>query len=113
MANQMNALDVTWRMVKDTLSCEVIETSLFWLEFKANNGERLPRYHTYIRECFESFSRVLKYLEIYRSVTSINYLDCLICRFIYTNRWENNFIRWTDFNHGDKRLGTWWERMAD
>lgn len=78
MANQMDALYVTSRVIEYALGSEIIEASLFRLELKANQRKRLSWNHTYIGECSKSLSRILKNLEENRCVTCIDYLDSLI-----------------------------------
>ena len=59
MANQMDALNVTSRMIKDALSCKIVETSLFRLKLKANERERFSRNHSNTWENSECLGWIL------------------------------------------------------
>ena len=77
MTCKMDALHVARRVIEQTMSCEVVETSLPRLELEANQSEGFARYQSNLRESSESLSWVLEDLEVNRCVRGILNLNSL------------------------------------
>lgn len=113
MANQINLIHICWIVIKNQLCCEIVVSWCFRIEFKANNAKAfsIDKANLWIR--FKSTSRVLKNLVVYRSITCISDLECLINWLIRSTTREVNILSWTHFDHWNKWLGTRRERMTN
>jgi hypothetical protein len=109
----MNALNVRSRVIKDALSCEIIESRLLGLEFETDYWERLSIDQTNRREGSECLCAVLQDFVVHRSVTCVNYLDSLINWFVHSSRRESNLVWRCKLNHGNERLGSRWEGVSN
>jgi len=100
-------------MIENALSCEVILPGLFRLKLKAYQGERFPWNHSNAGKDPEGLGRVLENLEIDRGVACVHYLDSLISGVIHPCWRKHNFVRGTNFDHWNERLGPRRERVTN
>jgi len=59
MANQMDTLNITSRMIKHALSSKIVESWLFRFKLKTNQRERFTWDHSNKWICSECFCRIL------------------------------------------------------
>lgn len=108
----MDTLNIRRRVVEYALGSKVVESGLFWLEFKADYTEWFAIDHSYWGVCSEGFGRILHDFIEDRSIAGVDYLDGLIHWFIDSCWSKDDLIGWTDLDHWDEGLGSRREGMT-
>lgn len=109
----MDVLDVARGVVKNALRSEVVESGRLGVKLHAHDLERLSFDQTNLWEHSECFSGVLQDLKVDWSIASVVNLHSLVNTLVWSARWEEDLVLWSNLNHWNERLTSWREGMSN